>query len=112
MKRSLSTLALTLFSLGAAPAFAADAATTAIQAIGQVNGMALACQQPAISSRARNAFATTAPKTRENGEIFEAASSKAYLEQGKGAPCPDAPTFSRLLEAGEQGLQSAFRAPR
>jgi hypothetical protein len=74
--------------------------------------MALACEQPAISSRARNAVTSTAPKTRANGEAFENATNAAYLEQGKGAPCPDAAALNTALGGAEKNLQAAFPASR
>ena len=111
MKLALATLAAAL-TLSSPATFAGDAGTTAIERLGKVNGIALACQQTAISSRARNALVTGAPKTRDNGEIFEKATNAAYLEQGKGGTCPDAATFSSLLNAAEKGLQSAFQGAR
>lgn len=88
----------------------ADEATSAIETLGKVNGVALACSQPAIASRARNAMTTTAPKTRGNGELFENATNAAYLEQGKGATCPDAATLASRLGDAEKRLQAAFPA--
>jgi len=111
MKLALATLA-TVLTLSSPAAFAGDAGTTAIEALGKVNGIALACQQPAVASRARNALVTTAPKTRANGEIFENATNAAYLEQGKGVACPDAATLANLVGAAEKGLQSAFSGAR
>jgi hypothetical protein len=94
------------------PAHAAEPGTAAIAAIGRINGMALACEQPAIASRARNAVTTTVPKTRANGEAFENATNSAYLEQGKGARCPDTAGFNAALGDAEKQLQAAFPAPR
>ncbi|MGA8881402.1 MAG: hypothetical protein WB476_11050 [Azonexus sp.] len=112
MKFVLSTLAATLLSLSMTQAFAADQGTAAIEALGKVNGMALACQQPAIASRARNALVTGAPKTRASGELFENATNAAFLEQGKGAVCPDTASFSKALGEAERNLQTAFPAPK
>ena len=111
MKLALSALAAAL-TLASPASFAGDAGTTAFEGLGKVNGIALACQQPAIASRARNALVTTAPKTRANGETFENATNAAYLEQGKGAACPDAATMAQLVDAAEKGLQSAFKGAR
>ena len=112
MKFALSILAATLLSLSIPQAFAVEQGVTAIEAIGKVNGMALACQQPAIASRARNAVQTTAPKTRANGELFENATNAAFLDQGKGAVCPDTASFSKALGEAEKNLQAAFPAPK
>ncbi len=105
MKRLLPCLAL-LATLSA-PALAADEVTVAIEALGKVNGIALACQQPALSSRARNAVQTGAPKTRANGEAFENSTSAAFLAQGK-APCPAANELSAQLNNAEAALAKAF----
>lgn len=83
----------------------------ALQEMGQINGTALACAQPAIVSRARNAVMTGAPKARHYGDAFENATNAAFLAQGKGSDCPDGAEFSRRLEAAEKRLQAAF-APR
>ena len=112
MKLILSTLAAALLAVSALPARAADPGTAAIEALGKINGMALACEQLAIASRARNAVTTTVPKTRANGEAFENATNAAYLEQGKGAPCPDTAGFNAVLGDAERKLQAAFPSPR
>ena len=105
MKRLLSCL--TLIAACSAPARAADDTTQAIEALGKVNGIALACQQPALSSRARNAVQTGAPKTRAYGEAFENATSAAFLAQGKGV-CPGANELSAQLSEAEAALAKAF----
>jgi hypothetical protein len=89
-------------------AHAAEDGAAAIAALGNLNGIALACQQPAVASRARNAMTTTAPKTRDNGERFENATNAAFLEQGKGAACPDAAALAARLAEAEKRLQAAF----
>jgi hypothetical protein len=89
---------------------AADEGTAAVTALGELNGIALACKQPALVSRARNIIVTTAPKTRDFGEIFENATNAAFLEQGKGNPCPDSATLVGQINAAEKRLQSAFPA--
>ncbi len=105
MKIAVAALVL---SFAAIPGFAADEGSAALTAIGEINGIALACQQPAIASRARNAVTTTAPKTRTNGELFENATNTAYLEQGKGHPCPEVATLVKRLNEAEKNLSAAF----
>ena len=108
MKFSVLTLALAL-SLNITPALAADEGSAALIAMGEINGIALACQQMAIVSRARNAVATTAPKTRANGEIFEEATNSNFLAFGKDKKtCPDAAALAQRLNEAEQRLSSAF----
>jgi hypothetical protein len=41
-------------------------------------------------------------------ELFENATSAAYLEQGKGAACPDTSTLANNIAAAEKRLQAAF----
>jgi hypothetical protein len=117
MKFSLSTLVAALLSVSTLPALAADAVApdagnAAIEAMGKVNGMALACQQPVIVTRARNAVINIAPKTRSNGELFENSTNTAYLEQGKGAACPDTASFVAALDEAERKLHAAFPAAK
>lgn len=104
-------LALTLSPLAIAadaPGAANPEGIAAIEDIGRISGSALACDQPAIVSRARNAVMTGAPKARHYGEAFEAATNAAFLAQGKEAECPDGASLSRRLEAAEKRLQAAF----
>jgi hypothetical protein len=111
MKPALTALAL-LAVLAAAPASAAETGTAEIEALGRINGLALACQQPAIASRARNAMITTAPRTRANGELFENATQAAYLEHGKGGTCPDVAALAGRLGEAENKLHAAFAGTR
>lgn len=111
MKIFAPLLALTLCAI-ANNSLAADENSAAVEAIGRLNGIALACQQPALVARARNAVITIAPKTRGYGEAFENATNAAYLEQGKGATCPDAATLASNMAAAEKRLQASFAAAK
>lgn len=111
MKIVAPLLALTLCAI-ANTALAADEGTAAVEALGRLNGIALACQQPALVARARNAIITTAPKTRGYGEAFENATNAAYLEQGQGDTCPDAAALASNMAAAETRLQASFAAPK
>ena len=107
MKIAAPLLALTLCAVPNST-LATDDGTAAVEAIGRLNGIALACQQPALVARARNAVITIAPKTRGYGEAFENATNAAYLEQGKGATCPDAASLASNMAAAEKRLQASF----
>jgi hypothetical protein len=86
---ALAALSLSLsLSFATIPAFAADAGSAALIAMGEINGIALACQQPAIVSRSRNAVTNIAPKTRANGEIFENATNARLSRTGQGPALP------------------------
>ena len=107
----LVTLALSPLAIAADSSGAANPeGVAAVEEVGRINGSALACDQPAIVSRARNAVMTGVPKARHYGEAFEAATNAAFLAQGKGADCPDGAGLSRRLEAAEKRLQSVFAA--
>lgn len=108
MKIAAPLLFLSLAALSL-PGYAADEGAAAVTELGQLNGIALACKQPALVTRARNAIVTTAPKTRDIGETFENATNAAYLEQGKGkTPCPDGATLAGRIAVSEKRLQAAF----
>lgn len=111
MKAAVPLLLLALSGI-ATPGLAADAGSAAVEQLGRINGIALACQQPAIASRARNSVQTSAPKTRAIGEIFEQATNGAFLDQGKGLACPDTAALVGRLEAADKDLQAAFPATR
>lgn len=81
---------------------------TVVEDLGRINGIALACAQPALVSRSRNAVINGAPKTRAIGEAFENATNAAFLKQGQGQACPDAPTLAGQLEGAEARLKQAF----
>ena len=106
MKIAAPILAL-LLSTFAQSSQALDEGTAAVEALGRLNGIALACQQPALVARARNAVVTTAPKTRGYGEVFENATNASYLDQGKGGKCPDAATLASKMTAEKQ-MQESF----
>lgn len=99
------------FALPAASATDNTAIEGAVAELGRVHGAALACKQPALVSRARNAVQTTAPKTRAYGEIFENATSEAFLAQGQAA-CPDAQRLARQLDEAEARLDGSVKNAR
>ena len=96
------------FSPPAASATNNAAIEDAVAELGRIHGTALACKQPALVSRARNAVQTTVPKTRAYGEIFENVTSEAFLVQGQ-AVCPDAQRLARQLTEAESRLGDSVR---
>jgi len=110
LSRSLSRLSAVLLFAAAGLALAQEAGSDAIAALGRLNGVALACSQPALNARLREIIVNTAPKTRAAGEAFEQATQTAYLAHGQqGAACPDGKTLSEQIAAGEAALQQAYR---
>ncbi len=76
---------------GAGHAADADAGLRAIQALGGVNGQALACSEVQAAARAKSLMLAHAPKTQRFGVAYEEATQAAYLAQTRGTdPCPDA----------------------
>lgn len=110
------TLLAALMSLLAGPAAVAQEAITAALAaiadLGQLNGQALACEQVAIASAAKQLAIRHAPKTRAYGETFEEHTNTAFLAQGKKGqdPCPAASAFSARLDELSVRLQSLLPA--
>jgi hypothetical protein len=81
----------------------------ALSALGQLNGQSLACKQEALSARTRQIVIDVVPKERPLGEIFEQATSAAFLKQGTdGLSCPDSKTLSAQIEAQEKVLKLRF----
>lgn len=114
MKRS--ALLLCFLSL-AISAHAADASTDAglaeIQALGRINGQALACDYADTASRIKTVMIQHAPKSRRYGAAFEEATNKAFLDQSRKemTTCPDGPTLSGQVDEATQRLLAAVPAP-
>lgn len=107
--RMLLAAACTVLVLGVAHAEPAADQLAPVAALGRLNGVALACQQPALTARLRDIVVNHAPKTRAVGEAYEQASNRAFLEQGAaGRACPDGKALAGEIEAGEAGLKAAF----
>lgn len=90
---------------------ASAAAQAAVQALGQLNGQALACRQMAVSAQSKSLMIKHAPKTRRYGEIFEEATNDAYLEQGKDQDtCLKPAEFAARLSELSARLQATLPA--
>lgn len=100
-------LPLTLAALLLAPPVHAEE-PAALASIGFLNGMVLACKQPALAARVREAVVSYAPKTREAGEVFEQATNMAFLGYGDGSVCPDARTLSGKVDEAIADLKAAY----
>lgn len=91
---------------------AADVANelAVVSDLGRLNGIALACRQPALSTRLRDMVINMAPKERQVGEVFEQATSTAYLAQGRpdATACPDSRELASHIEAGEAALKKQY----
>lgn len=82
-----------------------------VQALGRLNGEALACKQMALVDRIRIAIVYEASKTREIGEIFEQATSERFLSMGADkSACQDGRSLAQQVETGIAALRAAFKA--
>lgn len=80
-----------------------------IKALGSLNGEALACKQMALVDRIRARIVNEAPKSREIGEIFEAATTERFLAMGSGnAACADGRNLAERIEAATEALRTVF----
>lgn len=105
----MKRLALPLLLLATAAHAEAPSATETVAKLGSLNGQALACRQMELSSRARNALVAHAPKTREVGDAFEAATNKAFLAP---AGCGDRKRLATEVDAAIVALRLAYPATR
>lgn len=80
------------FALVAGAVHAEDAPPTpglaAIEALGRINGQALACGEQAVAARAKQLMFKYAPRTSRYGTAFEQATQRGYMDQVKSQPCP------------------------
>jgi hypothetical protein len=90
-------------------AHAADKGLEEVQALGRLNGQALACSQKENISRIKSVMITLAPRTRKYGEIFEQATQESFLvrsrEQGT---CGDSPVIALQVEDLAARLSTMF----
>lgn len=107
----LRSLVPALAALGAIalPSSAAGMETdplhTTIATLGNINGRALACGHSVVVNRAKAIVVARAAKTREIGEIFENATSDAFLAQAqRKAECPPRAALTVELEVAARPL--------
>lgn len=88
-----------------------EAGLQAIAALAQINGQALACQEPQAAARAKALMLRHAPKTARFGAVFDDGTHEAYLAQIRSnAPCPDKAALSLQLMALALTLQASLPA--
>lgn len=80
-----------------------------VRALGLLNGEALACKQPALVDRIRTSVVYEAAKTREIGEVFEAATTERFLALGNNqGACTDGRDLAERIEAATRALRAVF----
>ena len=113
MKRSALLLCFLSLSLSVRAAVAStDVGLTEVQALGSINGQALACGYAETVSRIKTVIIQQAPKSRRYGAAFEEATNKAFLDQARKeqTTCPDGPTLNGQVDEATQRLQAAVPA--
>ncbi|MGE0080540.1 MAG: hypothetical protein AB7U81_04525 [Thiohalomonadaceae bacterium] len=79
--------------------------------LGELNGVALACNQGALAARLREIMVDTAPKERGVGEVFENATNESFLAFGRaGRECPDGRTLAEQIDRAREALERAKEA--
>jgi hypothetical protein len=91
------------------PSESTEIGVSEVQALGTLNGQALACRQYPASNEAKALMIRYAPKTRRYGTLFESATNTAFVAAAKEAvPCPtEADLVARLAESAT-ALQAVF----
>lgn len=105
---ALTLLAAASVACAQAPAANADLEKR-IEIFGRINGQALACGHAPVAARVKTLMISHVPKLREHGEIFERATTAAFLAQGQDkAACPPAVALTIELETTARPL---FQTP-
>lgn len=108
---ALIGMSIAFSSLAASPA--GPESQAAITALGNLNGVALACGQMALSTRLRDILINDAPKEREIGELFEQATHASFLAQGQGdVICPESKALANQIEAARNVMRNALGSAR
>lgn len=88
-KRLLAALAIAVLS-APTPAADAEAGLATVRELGTLNGLALACAEVRVASRARELMLAHAPKTPRFGTAYEDATNESFNAQTRASrPCPD-----------------------
>lgn len=108
LRTALMFLALALSLPAQAEGEPAGAAQAAVAELGRMNGLALACKQPQVSARAKELMLSHVPKLRHWGEIYEQATTAAFVAPPGG--CPDASLLRVQLEVLAARLKTLLPA--
>ncbi|MCB1960277.1 MAG: hypothetical protein KDE68_07105 [Rhodocyclaceae bacterium] len=95
-----------VFSFSRADSAEGDAA---IGALGEANGIALACKLTGNVARIKAMMIDTVPKTRANGALFEQATNDAFLSQHQGNACPAEADMGARVDGLEARLRAHFK---
>lgn len=112
-RRARLCLALSLLSAAAVPALAdQDARYAAVEALGEINGVALNCRYVDQVRRMKSAVVDNVPKERSFGLAFDEATNRAFLAFIREArECPGPAEMERRVDQGIDQLRSTFANP-
>ena len=80
-----------------------------VEALGRLNGQALACGYMELVPRAKGAMIHSAPKTREMGQAFHGATNSGYMAlMERPGDCPPAPELRAAMESAVAALVRIF----
>lgn len=97
---------LAVASLGAT---ASDERHAAVEALGELNGVALQCKYLDQVRRLKAAVVDNAPKERSFGIAFDEATNRAFLAFIRDhAQCPGPTVMARQVDTGIEALRAAF----
>lgn len=108
----MKRFAVVLYLMGLASlAQAADAGMDEVRELGRLNGQALACAQSENIARIKTVMIGQAPKSRQHGAAFEAATHESFLVRSREQEaCQDAPVIVLQVEALAGKLRALFPA--
>ena len=81
-----------------------------IEAMGDLNGVALICRFPEIAKRLKLGMIENLPKVREYGALFDSQTNVSYLDFiNTKKKCPTKVEFSEKVDAAITQLKSVFK---
>ncbi|KHF24602.1 hypothetical protein [Solemya velum gill symbiont] len=112
MMKASKYIPLTLLLAGyGTTVIAEDQRYPSMQALGEVNGIALHCQYLGEIQRIKRAIVATVPKERVYGLAFETSTNDGFLAFIKsGEACPGPEGFKQEIDQRIQDMQKAFAA--
>lgn len=110
MRSGIALLTTATIALFALPALAMpDAERLSIEAMGDLNGVALICRNPDETKRLKLAMIENLPKVREYGELFDSQTNVSYLDFIKQkSTCPERTAFSVEVDTAIAELKTVF----
>lgn len=92
-------------------AHAANKGLEEVQALGHLNGQALACSQKENISRIKAVMISLSPRSRQYGAAFEQITHESFLvRSGEQEACGDAPVIALQVESLATSLRAMFPA--